>query len=114
MDDGYFEGLIRGFRSGILKRSDYMNLCQCETLEGESDLVVVVVVVVAVDAVDAVVVVVVSVLVLVLVLVLMQTRGHTSPANPSLPCTPSSGVRERASCEWHRISDLLCGWTSAE
>lgn len=33
MDDGYFEGIIRGFRSGILKRSDYLNLCQCETLE---------------------------------------------------------------------------------
>jgi len=34
MDDGYFEGIIRGFRAGILKRSDYLNLCQCETLEG--------------------------------------------------------------------------------
>ncbi|EDQ87293.1 uncharacterized protein MONBRDRAFT_38079 [Monosiga brevicollis MX1] len=33
MDDGYFEGLVRGFRSGLLRRSDYMNLCQCETLE---------------------------------------------------------------------------------
>lgn len=34
MDDGYFEGIIRGFRGGILKRGDYLNLCQCETLEG--------------------------------------------------------------------------------
>ncbi len=34
MDDGYFEGLVRGFRSGILRRADYMNLAQCETLDG--------------------------------------------------------------------------------
>lgn len=34
IDDGYFEGLIRGFRSGILRNADYLNLCQCETLEG--------------------------------------------------------------------------------
>jgi V-type H+-transporting ATPase subunit d len=34
MDDGYFEGLVRGFRAGILKQGDYMNLCQCETLDG--------------------------------------------------------------------------------
>jgi len=33
MGNGYFEGLVRGFRAGLLKRSDYMNLCQCETLE---------------------------------------------------------------------------------
>lgn len=32
---GYFEGLVRGFKSGILAQSDYMNLVQCETLEGE-------------------------------------------------------------------------------
>lgn len=31
---GYLEGLVRGFRSGILKQSDYTNLVQCETLEG--------------------------------------------------------------------------------
>ncbi len=36
MDSGYFEGLVRGFRAGLLKRADYMNLCQCETLEGKS------------------------------------------------------------------------------
>jgi V-type H+-transporting ATPase subunit d len=34
MDSGYFEGLVRGFRSGILKQTDYINLCQCETLDG--------------------------------------------------------------------------------
>lgn len=35
MDDGYFEGLVRGFRHGILKQNEYMTLTQCETLEGE-------------------------------------------------------------------------------
>lgn len=33
IDHGYLEGLVRGFRSGILKQADYMNLVQCETLE---------------------------------------------------------------------------------
>jgi hypothetical protein len=36
MDSGYFEGLIRGFRGGLLTRTDYINLCQCETLDGMS------------------------------------------------------------------------------
>ena len=31
---GYLEGLVRGFRAGILKQADYTNLVQCETLEG--------------------------------------------------------------------------------
>ena len=35
IDHGYLEGLVRGFRSGILTRTDYLNLIQCETLEGE-------------------------------------------------------------------------------
>ena len=34
IDHGYLEGLLRGFKGGILKQSDYMNLIQCETLEG--------------------------------------------------------------------------------
>ena len=34
IDNGYLEGLVRGFRSGILTRTDYLNLIQCETLEG--------------------------------------------------------------------------------
>jgi hypothetical protein len=34
IDHGYLEGLVRGFKSGILKHQDYMNLVQCETLEG--------------------------------------------------------------------------------
>ena len=32
-DNGYLEGLVRGFKSGILKNQDYVNLVQCETLE---------------------------------------------------------------------------------
>lgn len=35
VDSGYLEGLVRGFRSGVLTQSDYLNLAQCETLEGE-------------------------------------------------------------------------------
>ena len=35
VDGGYLEGLVRGFRSGILRRTDYHNLEQCETLEGK-------------------------------------------------------------------------------
>ena len=34
VDGGYLEGLVRGFKSGILKQTDYLNLVQCETLEG--------------------------------------------------------------------------------
>ena len=35
IDHGYLEGLCRGFKNGILKQADYLNLVQCETLEGE-------------------------------------------------------------------------------
>ena len=35
VDSGYLEGLVRGFRRGILTRSDYLNLIQCETLDGQ-------------------------------------------------------------------------------
>ena len=35
VDNGYLEGLVRGFRSGILNRADYLNLVQCETVEGK-------------------------------------------------------------------------------
>ena len=34
IDNGYLEGIVRGFKSGILKTTDYLNLSQCETLEG--------------------------------------------------------------------------------
>ncbi|KAL1516136.1 hypothetical protein ABEB36_000057 [Hypothenemus hampei] len=33
IDNGYLEGLCRGFKCGILKHADYLNLVQCETLE---------------------------------------------------------------------------------
>ncbi|KFM75562.1 V-type proton ATPase subunit d 1 [Stegodyphus dumicola] len=33
IDNGYLEGLVRGFKCGILKVADYHNLVQCETLE---------------------------------------------------------------------------------
>ena len=36
VDHGYLEGLVRGFRSGILDRTDYLNLVQCETIEGKN------------------------------------------------------------------------------
>lgn len=35
VDNGYLEGLCRGFKCGILKQADYLNLVQCETLEGK-------------------------------------------------------------------------------
>lgn len=35
IDAGYLEGLCRGFKCGILKQTDYLNLVQCETLEGK-------------------------------------------------------------------------------
>lgn len=38
IDGGYLEGLCRGFKCGILKQSDYLNLVQCETLEGKLNL----------------------------------------------------------------------------
>ena len=34
IDNGYLEGLCRGFKNGILRQGDYLNLVQCETLEG--------------------------------------------------------------------------------
>jgi len=33
VNDGYMEGLLRGFVSGILRKQDYNVLTQCETLE---------------------------------------------------------------------------------
>jgi hypothetical protein len=36
MQHGFPEAIVRGFRSGLLKDSDYHHLSQCETLEGES------------------------------------------------------------------------------
>ena len=33
VEDGYLEAIVRGFQSGILTHSQYLNLAQCETLE---------------------------------------------------------------------------------
>lgn len=33
VNDGYAEGIVRGYRTSLLKQSDYMNLTQCETLD---------------------------------------------------------------------------------
>lgn len=33
INDGYMEGLVRGYRSGILTATDYSNLAQCDTLD---------------------------------------------------------------------------------
>ena len=38
IDNGYLEGLCRGFKNGILRQADYLNLVQCETLDGEFNL----------------------------------------------------------------------------
>jgi len=34
IDNGYLDGIVRGFKSGILTEGDYVNLTQCDTLEG--------------------------------------------------------------------------------
>jgi len=34
IDHGYLEGIVRGFKSGILKSVDYLHLTHCDTLEG--------------------------------------------------------------------------------
>ncbi|KAI2579160.1 ATP6V0D1 isoform 2 [Pan troglodytes] len=34
VDNGYLEGLVRGLKAGVLSQADYLNLVQCETLEG--------------------------------------------------------------------------------
>ncbi|KAI8800705.1 V0 complex, c/d subunit of ATPase [Cladochytrium replicatum] len=33
IDNGYLDGIVRGFKSGILSISNYLNLTQCETLD---------------------------------------------------------------------------------
>lgn len=35
VDHGYLEGLVRGCKAGLLTQQDYINLVQCETLEGK-------------------------------------------------------------------------------
>ena len=34
VDGGYLEGLLRGYRAGILTTTDYANLTQCESIDG--------------------------------------------------------------------------------
>lgn len=34
LDNGFLEGIVRGFKAGILKGPDYINLTQCENLDG--------------------------------------------------------------------------------
>ncbi|KAJ6663932.1 hypothetical protein lerEdw1_008886 [Lerista edwardsae] len=41
VDHGYLEGLVRGFKGGILRAADYVNLAQCETLEGNKPVLIV-------------------------------------------------------------------------
>jgi V-type H+-transporting ATPase subunit d len=33
IESGYLEGILRGYKSGLLSSSNYMNLVQCENLE---------------------------------------------------------------------------------
>jgi hypothetical protein len=33
-DDGFLNGIVRGFRANLIKSNEYVNLTQCETLEG--------------------------------------------------------------------------------
>lgn len=35
---GYLEGVLRGFKAGLLTQGQYSNLTQCETLDGEPPL----------------------------------------------------------------------------
>jgi hypothetical protein len=35
---GFLEGIVRGYKSGLLTQGAYHNLTQCENLEGESDV----------------------------------------------------------------------------
>jgi len=32
----YIEGIVRGYRNGLLTGNNYSNLVQCETIDGES------------------------------------------------------------------------------
>lgn len=33
--DGFVDGILRGYYSGILNSTQYLNFTQCETLEGK-------------------------------------------------------------------------------
>lgn len=34
-NDGFIDGILRGYYSGILNSTQYLNFSQCETLEGK-------------------------------------------------------------------------------
>lgn len=34
MDTGFLEGIVRGYKAGLLTNNQYNNLTQCETIEG--------------------------------------------------------------------------------
>ena len=34
VDCGFLEGLVRGFKNGVLTDDDYRHLTQCDTLDG--------------------------------------------------------------------------------
>ena len=34
VDAGFLEGIIRGYKAGLLTQNQYNNLTQCETIEG--------------------------------------------------------------------------------
>ena len=36
MSSGYLEGVVRGYKGGLLTQANYHNLTQCENLEGAS------------------------------------------------------------------------------
>src|SRR5882762_2570859 len=38
VDSGFLEGIVRGYKAGILTQSQYASLGQCETLEGEQSV----------------------------------------------------------------------------
>jgi V-type H+-transporting ATPase subunit d len=42
VDNGYLEGILRGYRSGLLNATQYVNLTQCETLEGKYTTIIII------------------------------------------------------------------------
>lgn len=36
VDHGYLDGVLRGFKNGILTEDDYARLMECESLEGNN------------------------------------------------------------------------------
>ena len=37
--DGYSEAIVRGYKMGLITSNQYSNLTQCETLEGNNNVV---------------------------------------------------------------------------